>query len=94
MRRACGWRGGSARADLVDYLELDPDIGIIEMIAPAHMVGCALAETDLRKKHGLTVLAIWRGEELDVSPGADTCIQAGDKLLVFGKVSDARKWTA
>lgn len=81
-------------ADLVDYLELDPDIGIIEMIAPEYMAGCALAETDLRKKHGLTVLAIWRDEELEVNPSADTCIQAGDKLLVFGKVSDARKWTA
>ncbi len=81
-------------ADFVDYLELDPDIGIIEMIAPEQMSGCVLAETDIRKKHGLTVLAIWRGDHLEVNPGADTCIQAGDKLLVFGKVSDAKRWTA
>lgn len=79
--------------NFVDYLELDPNVGIIELIAPDHLEGVPLAQTDLRRKHGLTVLAIWRGDALEINPGAESCVHAGDKLLVFGRVADARQWS-
>lgn len=76
---------------LVDFLELNPNIGIIEVIAPEHLQGKTLAEADLRQKHGLNILAIWRNEEVLVSPSADTRILTNDKLLVFGEVADAKR---
>jgi trk system potassium uptake protein TrkA len=79
--------------DFLDYMELGSDVGVMELVAPERLHGCTLADTELRKEHGLTVLAIWRGDHLEVNPSPDTCIQAGDKLLVFGKVADARRWS-
>ena len=38
--------------------------------------------------------AIWRDDQLLVTPGSEMRILAGDKLLVFGKVADARRWSA
>jgi K+/H+ antiporter YhaU regulatory subunit KhtT len=55
--------------------------------------GKMLADMDLRNQHGLSVLAIWRSDQLLVTPGSDVRILAGDKLLVFGKVADARRWS-
>lgn len=79
--------------DFVDYLELDPNVGVIELIAPSRLNGKTLAQLDLRNGHGLTVLAIWRDDQLLVTPASQTQIRAGDKLLVFGKVADARRWS-
>jgi trk system potassium uptake protein TrkA len=80
--------------DFVDYLELDPNVGIMELVAPMRLHGKTLAEINLRNQHGLTVLAIWRDDQLLVTPGSEMHILAGDKLLVFGRVADARRWSA
>jgi trk system potassium uptake protein TrkA len=78
--------------NFVDYLELDPDVGVIEMLALSSMHNKTLAELDLRHRHGLTVLAIWRNDQLLLHPDASTQIKPNDKLLVFGRVADARRW--
>lgn len=77
--------------DFVDYLELSPEFGVVEMLAPERLHGKTLAEADLRRKYGLTVLAIRHGDQLQVNPSADARIEAGDELLVVGKMSDAER---
>ena len=77
--------------DFVDYLELSPDVGVVEMLAPKRLHGKTLAEADLRRKYGLTVLAIRHGDQLQVNPSAEARIEAGDELLVVGKMSDAER---
>lgn len=77
--------------DFVDYLEISPDICVVEMLAPERLHGQTLAEADLRRKYGLTVLAIRHGREVRVNPPADEPIKAGDELLVVGKMDDAER---
>ncbi|RME80086.1 MAG: TrkA family potassium uptake protein [Caldilineae bacterium] len=77
--------------DFVDYLEISPDVSVVEMSAPARYFGKTLAEAELRRKYGLTVLVIRRGEEIIVNPQADTVIQDGDEFLVVGRISDAER---
>ncbi|WP_082381957.1 potassium channel family protein [Ardenticatena maritima] len=78
-------------ADFVDYLEVSPEISIIEMVAPSHLHGKTLVEADLRRKYGLTVIAIRRGEQLQVNPPADAVIEEGNELLVVGRLEDAER---
>lgn len=53
--------------------------------------GKSLAEIDLRKHLGITVLAIYRGEEIISNPGANDIIQSGDKLIIMGEPEQLRQ---
>jgi trk system potassium uptake protein len=78
-------------ANFVDYLQLGPDLGVVEMQAPAHLHGRTLGDADLRRVYNLTVLALRRNGEFQFNPSADTPIEPGDELLVFGKMHDAEQ---
>ncbi len=49
------------------------------------------AESNLRQRFGLNVMAIRRGDELIVSPTAGFRIEANDILVVLGKIEDAER---
>ena len=78
-------------ANFVDYLQLGPDLGVVEMQAPAHLHGQTLAGADLRRTHNLTVLALRRNGEFQFNPSGETAIEPGDELLVLGKIHDAEQ---
>ncbi|HEC96916.1 MAG TPA: potassium transporter KefB, partial [Nitrospirae bacterium] len=48
------------------------------------LVGKTLAQTDLRRKFGVTVVAIRRNSQILSNPDGDSQIRAGDVLLVLG----------
>jgi trk system potassium uptake protein len=79
--------------DFVDYLQLSPDISVVEMIAPQRVLYKSLAEANIRHSFGLTVLAVRRGEELQCNPPADLRILPGDELLVVGSLKDAQRFS-
>lgn len=54
----------------------------VEESSPA--AGRSLAEMELRKRHGVTVVAIRRGGEMLVDPDADEKMMANDILVVLG----------
>ncbi len=80
--------------NFVDYLEIGPDMCLVEMVVPDRYINHTLVEADLRRKYGLSVLAIRRGDDVISNPPADTKIEQGDELLVLGKVEDAERLTA
>lgn len=71
-------------ANVLDYIELSEDYGIIEISAPASWLGKSLLELNVRAKVGVTVLAVKRNTEITVSPTADFRMQKGDTLVVLG----------
>ncbi len=87
-----------------DYLELPGDFSIVEFAAPKAFIGKSLKTLDIRRKHGVNVIAIRRkepevveGGELSirehtiVAPGADEEIQDGDILVILGKTQNIEK---
>nr|WP_305882804.1 TrkA C-terminal domain-containing protein [Halobellus rarus] len=52
------------------------------------IAGRSLGESDLRAETGASVVAIERGEEVIPSPGGETTIQEGDRLVVVGTRAD------
>jgi len=60
------------------------EVSTLAVDAGSAVAGHALADTDLRRLYGITVVAIRRGDEMIANPGAGTHIQAGDQLIVLG----------
>ena len=88
------WGRRLAFNHLVDYLEISKGVGIVEMVAPPNICGQSLIECNLRQKHGLTVIAVHRKDDVIVSPAADFQIEGGDVLAVVGRIEDAENMSA
>lgn len=71
-------------ANVLDLIEITPDVSIEEMTAGGRLVGRTLAELDLRARYGVTIIAVRRGSRVIVSPGADEMIMADDTLVTIG----------
>ncbi|MGM0603970.1 MAG: potassium channel family protein [Bacillota bacterium] len=72
-------------SNVLDYIEFAPEYGVIEILASEKMTGKTLKELELRANFDVNVMAIKRGEQLYISPGADDEIIEGDKLVLMGK---------
>lgn len=70
--------------NVLDYIELSEDYGIIEIPSPAHWQEKSLVELNVRAKLGLNIIAIKRAGEITVSPGADFRIAKDDVIVVLG----------
>ena len=76
---------------VVDFLEVSEGYSIAEIDVPDGVRGLTLAEADLRKKSGVTVLCIRRADEDPkkprkiVIPQASDTLEPGDRLIVFGE---------
>ncbi len=75
----------------INYLELSPEMSIVELHAPKKHFGKTLAEANLRQKYGLTVLAVRRGNETIVNPPATFILTEGDELIVIGDMEEAER---
>lgn len=77
--------------EILNYIELSGEYSILERMVPDSWQGKSLSELNIRAKHHLTVIAIRRGKELIISPGADARFRAGDSMLVLGGNHDIEK---
>lgn len=65
----------------------DVDITTVRIGDGSPMVKKSLAQLELRKKHGVTVLAIRRGDQMVSNPDASTIIYSGDLLVALSQPS-------
>jgi CPA2 family monovalent cation:H+ antiporter-2 len=81
------WRRPTHQGDAMFELRqtlTDVDIMPVRVAEDGAIVGQKLAESDLRRLYGITVLAIRREDELVPNPGGDETVRAGDVLVVMG----------
>ena len=79
----------------LDLLEVSEGFSLAEIEVPEFCRDKSLAQSNLRNKHGVTVLCIRRVDEENprsprkiVVPGPNDVLDPGDKLIVFGKTHD------
>lgn len=73
-----------ASTNVMDYIELSPKFSIVEITVPKAFLNKTLAESNIRAKYGINVVAIKRHEDLIVSPLPTEQLKAGDIAVVVG----------
>ncbi|WP_026690101.1 potassium channel family protein [Alteribacter aurantiacus] len=77
--------------NVLDYLELSDEYSIVELMAGSMVSGRTIIDLDIRAKYGCNIMAIKRGEDINVSPQADEMLKRGDVLIVIGADSDINR---
>ena len=84
----CEFAGKLARSlsshNVLDYIELSEDYGILEVPAPKSWIGKTLKELNVRAKLGVNIIAVGSNNVTNVSPAADYMILSGDVMVVLG----------
>lgn len=73
-----------ASTNVLDYIELSSEYGIIEVPSPKAWYGKSLKELNVRAKLGVNILAIKHDGETDVSPAAEYVMCEKSIMLVLG----------
>jgi trk system potassium uptake protein len=71
--------------NVIDYLDVAPDVGIEKIRPPARFIGRTLGEIDLKGSFGVTALVLRRGDSVLVNPSRDERISEGDELILVGE---------
>ena len=70
--------------NVLEYIELSPDYGILEIPAPKGWIGKTIKELNVRAKLGVNIIAVENDRKTNVSPAADYRITEGDIMVVLG----------
>ena len=71
-------------SSILDYIELSSDYSIMEVKAFKDWVGKDLKSLDLRKKYGINVIAIKKGEKINLNPAADDIVCKDNVIVAIG----------
>jgi trk system potassium uptake protein TrkA len=77
--------GHSLAGSILDYFELDPGFAIVETGAPKEIVGKTLADAEVRRRYGITVVCIKPEGGSFTYATPDTVVSSGDILVVAGE---------
>jgi trk system potassium uptake protein TrkA len=78
-------------SNVLDYIELSPNLSLVEVSAPRVFVGLTLLQTRLRAHYGVNVVAIKRFDKLIVPPLPEEIIQECDILIVIGSTEGVQR---
>ncbi len=81
---------GLSSSNVLNFIELSDDYGIVELAAPQSWVGHSIKELDVRAKYGVNLIAVRNAaaHQLEVAPGADYILCAGDVVVTLGRNED------
>jgi trk system potassium uptake protein TrkA len=78
----------------IDYLELDPHFALVETTVPREVAGKKLANAEIRKKYGLTVVCVKQDGGTFTYATPDTVLSEGDILVVAGEPRKAEEFAS
>jgi CPA2 family monovalent cation:H+ antiporter-2 len=69
----------------------DSEMKVIQLEEDSPFADRTIAEIGMRKNYGVTILAVRRQDTMEPNPAADTKLQAGDVLILFGTSENMNK---
>ncbi len=79
---------------MLDYIAMDADFAMIKTVAPPWAVGMTLAQSEVRPKYGITVVAAKHADGEFNYATMDTVLRAGDVIFVFGRTEGIERFAA
>lgn len=83
-----------AEPNVIARLELGEDAELAEITAPQSFVGKTLVELDVRRRYGVTVVALRRGGTTLANLGGQERLRDGDVLVTIGAPEAVRRIAA
>ncbi|RPK93687.1 MULTISPECIES: TrkA family potassium uptake protein [Streptomyces] len=81
------------RGRMLDYIEFDDDFAMVKTAPPAGIIGLPLADTAVRSRHGVTVVAIKRPGEGFTYATPETVVRAEDTIIVAGRTRATERFS-
>ncbi|NEC29329.1 TrkA family potassium uptake protein [Streptomyces sp. SID8111] len=81
------------RGRMLDYIEFEDDFAMVKTSAPADIVGLPLGSSNVRTRHGVTVVAIKRAGEGFTYATAATVVKEGDTIIVAGRTRQTERFS-
>ncbi|MBC8388241.1 MAG: TrkA family potassium uptake protein [Actinobacteria bacterium] len=79
-------------SNVIDFLEVSPEVSIVEMITPNVMIGKTLIELNLRNKYGVTIISIKNNENgIKAPPDINYRFKKDDILTLIGENKKLKK---
>ena len=75
----------------IDMISLSKDVSMVEIDVKEEWVGKNLIELNLRKKYGFNVVAIKKGEKVNVNINPEQALEADTTLIVIANTSKLGK---
>jgi len=72
------------RGSMLDYVEFDQDLVVAKTVVPRAIVGRTLAESEVRRRWGVTLVKVKSADGGWEAAGADTVPRTGDLAIVIG----------
>jgi trk system potassium uptake protein TrkA len=78
---------------IMNYLEIDPQYSIMEVVPPAEIIGLPLSESNLRQDYGVNVIGVKDQlmGQVTINPEAHYAIKDSDALIVIGRREDLNR---
>lgn len=91
-KQLADWTAIRYTADhILDYIEIDSDHAIFEIVVPEKWIGKSVIEVDVRKKYGINIMAIKRDGKMELNFSPQTNFRQDDSILVLGDMKDIQK---
>ena len=85
-RQMAKWAAIRFTADhILDFIEVDDTHAIFEVEMPRQWVGKTVGQLNIRQKYNINIVAIKRGENINMSISSETALKEGETLLVIGE---------
>ena len=85
-RQMAKWAAIRFTADhILDFIEVDDTHAIFEVEMPRQWVGKTVGQLNIRQKYNINIVAIKRGENINMSISSETTLKEGETLLVIGE---------
>ncbi|MBQ6469484.1 MAG: TrkA family potassium uptake protein [Lachnospiraceae bacterium] len=92
-KQVAKWSAVRYTADhILDYIELDEEHGIFEIPVPEEWVGRTIGKIDIRKKYGITIMAVRENGKMNLSVMPDTVLHREMTMFVLGERRRVRKF--
>ena len=79
---------------MIDFIEFDDDFALVKMYPPKPIRGIPLAESQVRRKYGITVVGVKAPGKDFTYAAPDTVISNHDLIIVSGNSADIEKFAA
>ncbi len=78
---------------MLDFIQFEPDFAMVKTDPPALLLGMPLAQSGVRRAHGVTVVGVKRPGGSFTHATGETVLERGDTVILSGRPRDVERFS-